>query len=312
MGEGAPRSIIIKRVKKTSHGGHRGGAWKIAYADFVTAMMAFFLLLWLLSAVPQENLEGLSDYFAPEALSESTSGSGGIVGGTVIAEEEGAGTASSSSSGASVVSDLPPTMAGSVGEDPAERALKQIEQQQFDEAAQQIQQAFEADEELKKFKNILKIDDTPEGMRISLVDQDGLAMFQSGGSAMQPHARKLMELVAKIVIPLSQQVSISGHTDSVPFTTPDGYSNWELSSDRANAARREFMKLGLAYERVSSVVGRAATEPLLPDDPAHASNRRLSITLLRGTGDQRPPEEEPLPGLNKIKQEQLEKTLQDI
>ena len=136
-------------------------------------------------------------------------------------------------------------------------------------------------------------------------------MFQSGGSNMQPHARKLMALVAKVVLSMPQQLSISGHTDSVPFTTSTGYSNWELSSDRANAARRELMNKGVPYERVSRVVGKAATEPLLPDNPTHASNRRLSITLLRGTGEPPEPEEEVLPGLNKVKQKQLEKTLRD-
>ncbi len=315
MAEGAPQSIIIKKVKKGGHGGHHGGAWKIAYADFVTAMMAFFLLLWLLNSVSQDTLEGVSNYFAPVSVSESTSGSGGVLGGQVLSEE-GAGTSSSYSS--TVTMDLPPPTAGSGGqesdaesvtEDAAKKALEAIEQQQFDEAKQEIQDAIEADESLEQLKHSLRIEDTPEGLRIQLVDQDGLPMFQSGGSGMREHTRKLMALVAKVVKTMPQQLSISGHTDSVPFSTPQGYSNWELSSDRANSARRELMNQGVPYDRVSRVVGKAATEPLLVDNPTHATNRRLSIVLLRGTGEPPPPEEEALPGLNSIKQKQLEETL---
>lgn len=320
MAEGAPQSIIIKKVKKGGRGGHHGGAWKIAYADFVTAMMAFFLLLWLLNAVSQDSLEGISNYFAPVSVSESTSGSGGVLGGQVLSEE-GAGTSSSSSS-SSVTLDLPPPSAGSGGEDQsssenvtedvAKKALEQLEQQQFDAAKEQIEQAIEADESLEQLKHSLKIEDTPEGLRIQLVDQDGLPMFQSGGSGMLSHTQKLMALVAKVVKTMPQQLSISGHTDSVPFTTPQGYSNWELSSDRANSARRALIDQGVPYDRVSRVIGKADTEPLLPDNPTHATNRRLSIVLLRGTGEPPPPEEEVLPGLNNIKQKQLEQTLKPV
>ncbi len=311
MANEAPQSIIIKKVKKAGHGGHHGGAWKIAYADFVTAMMAFFLLLWLLSAVSQESLEGISNYFAPISVSESTSGSGGVLGGTVISEIEGAGTATS---GDSVTMELPPTSAGSGGqssndssitEAAAKKAREQIEQQQFDGAEQALREAIDSDEELKDLKQILQIENTPEGMLIQLVDKDGLALFKSGGYVMEPHAVELMALVSRELNQLPHHLSISGHTDSVPFTTSTGYSNWELSADRANAARRELLKNGLPYERVDRVVGKAATEPLLPDTPTHPSNRRLSIVLLKGTGEPPAPEEEVLPGLNVIKQKQL-------
>ncbi|MBT4041666.1 MAG: flagellar motor protein MotB [Rhodospirillales bacterium] len=318
MAVGAPQSIIIKKVKKGGHAAHHGGAWKIAYADFVTAMMAFFLLLWLLNAVPQESLEGISNYFAPVSVSESTSGSGGVLGGKVMSEEE-AGISESSSS---VTMDLPPPSAGSGGddqasaediaEDAAREAMEALEQQQFDEAQQKIIQAIEADETLSQLKDSLKMDDTPEGLRIQLLDQDGLPMFQSGGATMLAHTRKVMALVAKVIKNMPQQISISGHTDSVPFSDDHGYSNWELSSDRANSARRELMDDGVPYERVSQVIGKASTEPLMEDNPTHPSNRRLSIVLLRGSAGPLDAEEEILPGLSDIKQKQLEDTLNSI
>ncbi|MEQ8664382.1 MAG: flagellar motor protein MotB [Rhodospirillales bacterium] len=306
-------TVIIKRVKKGGHGGHHGGAWKIAYADFVTAMMAFFLLLWLLNSVSQESLEGISNYFAPTAVSSSTSGSGQILGGKTISEE-GVGTSNSSSS--SVTMDLPPPRAGSggealqegdVSEDAAREALEQVEQQQFEEARTAIEQAIRSAADLQQLKDSLLIDDTPEGLRIQIVDQDGLAMFPSGGSRMFPHTKRLLQLVSKVVLSMPQQISISGHTDAVRFSNDRGYSNWELSSDRANAARRELMDNGVPYDRVSRVVGKAETEPLKKDDPNHASNRRLSIILLRGSADHAYKEqEEVLPGLRAAKERQLQ------
>lgn len=306
-------AVIIKRVKKGGHGGHHGGAWKIAYADFVTAMMAFFLLLWLLNSVSQESLEGISNYFAPTAVSLSTSGSGQILGGKTLSEE-GVGTSNSSSS--SVTMDLPPPRAGSggealqegdVSEDAAKEALEKIENEQFEKAREEIEQAITSTIELQQLKDSLLIDDTPEGLRIQIVDQDGLAMFPSGGARMFPHTKQLLHLVSKVVLSMPQKISISGHTDAVRFSNDRGYSNWELSSDRANAARRELVGYGVPYERVSRVVGKAETEPLKPDDPNDAANRRLSITLLRGTGETPYKEqEEVLPGLRAVKERQLQ------
>jgi len=299
-------SIIIKRVKKVQAGGH-GGAWKIAYADFVTAMMAFFLLLWLLNSVSQESLEGISNYFAPTAVSSSTSGSGQILGGKTLSEE-GVGTSNSSSS--SVTMDLPPPRAGSGGEamQEGDAAAEAAENEQFEQARKEIQEAIDSAVDLQQLRDSLLIDDTPEGLRIQIVDQDGLAMFPSGGSRMFPHTQRLLQLVSKVILSMPQQISISGHTDSVPFSNARGYSNWELSSDRANAARRELVANQVPYDRVSQVVGKAETEPLKPDDPTDSSNRRLSIILLRGTGDATPytPEEETLPGLRAVKQRQLQ------
>jgi len=326
MADAPLQPIIIKKVNK-GHGGHHGGAWKIAYADFVTAMMAFFLLLWLLNSVTQEQLEGISNYFAPVTASTSTSGSGDILGGKTITEE---GASESSTSRDAVTVDLPPPKAGSGGESDSDDAgesssndanateeqLKQLEEQQFDEAKEELEEMIASIPQMKQLAESLLIDNTPEGLRIQLIDQDGLAMFPSGGADMYLHTKKLIELVAQVIIDMPQKLSISGHTDGVPFVSDSGYSNWELSADRANSARREVQHFDIPEERISRVVGKAATEPLLPDDPNNASNRRLSIILLRGSADVPPaaaatpqPVEEVLPGLNEIKRQQLQGTV---
>lgn len=325
--EAGGQTIIIKKVNK-GHGGAHGGAWKIAYADFVTAMMAFFLLLWLLNSVTQEQLEGISNYFAPVSASTSTSGSGDILGGKTITEE---GASESSTSRDSVSVDLPPPKAGKGSQEnesdaesdsdsgsASEEAVKQAEEEQFEKAKEELEETIAGIPNMKRLEDSLMIDNTPEGLRIQLVDQDGLAMFPSGGAEMYLHTRRLLELVAKVIAKMPQQISVSGHTDAVPFVSDTGYSNWELSADRANSARRGLQQYQVPEERFSQVVGKAATEPLLPDDPKNSRNRRLSIILLRGTGEGNPAAEggrqidqgeEVLPGLRDIKRRQLDEQM---
>lgn len=284
--------IIIKKVYK-SGGGHGGGAWKIAYADFVTAMMAFFLLLWLLNSVTQEQLEGISNYFAPTTASTSSSGSGDVLSGKTIGEE---GVSETDASRPSVVVDLPPPKVGAAdiqdiqegdaSQQQLEELRKQKEEEQFERAEDELKQAIQGIPQLKQLTNSLLIDNTPEGLRIQIVDQEGLAMFPSGGSNMYLHTKKVLELVSQVIMEMPQDIAISGHTDAVKFVSDTGYSNWELSADRANNARRVLKDLGVPEDRVARVVGRADTEPLLPEDPKNARNRRLSIVLLRGTGEQ--------------------------
>ena len=292
--------IIIKKIKK-SGGGHGGGAWKIAYADFVTAMMAFFLLLWLLNSVTQQQLEGIANYFAPISTSASTSGSGGVLGGKTLGEP---GAMEQSASRPSVTVDLPPPKSGATNLETNQDAgatnqsqteiqkQKKIQQKkeekQFQDAKKSLDQAIQGIPQLNRLAKSLLIDDTPEGLRIQLVDQKGLAMFPSGGSDMYLHTRKVLELVAKVINQMPQKIAISGYTDSKKFVNDKGYSNWELSADRANNARRVLMELHVAENRVTRVVARAATDPLMPNDPTNARNRRLSIILLRGTGIKAP------------------------
>ena len=290
MAEGQP-VIIIKKVVKGGHG-HHGGAWKVAYADFVTAMMAFFLLLWLLNSVSQDQLEGISSYFAPISVSQSTSGSGGVLGGTAMAPD---GAMQSESTSSSVTMDLPPPKAGQglqenegdVSEDSAEKVLREKEEQQFEEAEKKIQEALKGLPELEQLAKGLKIDSTPEGLRVQIVDQEGLAMFPRGGAQMFEHTRKALGLVAKVIEKMPQDISITGHTDATKFAGGrTAYTNWELSADRANASRRVLIDVGLKPERLSRIVGAADKEPYDSENPANPSNRRIAIILLRGTGHQ--------------------------
>lgn len=313
MPVGPNTTIIVKKIKKGGHA-HHGGAWKVAYADFVTAMMAFFLLLWLLNAVTEEQLSGISDYFAPAAASRNKSGAGDILGGKVVSEE---GSMPNVTSRPNVTIDLPPPRAGKGGEDAggeetlaekksedtaeeppqteeetetealakveAEMAEKE-EQKQFDDAEAQLKQAMQELPELQQLSKSLVIDSTPEGLRIQIVDQEGLAMFPRGSARMFAHTEKLIAMVSKVIGTLPQDIAISGHTDATRYSPGAVYTNWELSSDRANASRRGLLALGLPPERIARVVGRAETEPYLADDPSNPRNRRISIVLLRGTG----------------------------
>jgi chemotaxis protein MotB len=314
------KAIIIKRIKKGGHGGHHGGAWKVAYADFVTAMMAFFLLLWLLNAVTEEQLTGIADYFAPSSVSKSSSGAGGMLGGETI----GKGSMSSQGTTPSFSLSLPPPTVGSGGDaltdakeggddgqgpglggDSASAQGKDVgspgqhdkaqaiseaqvmaanearEQQQFQQAQAALKQAINSIPELKKLANSLMVDNTPEGLRIQIVDQEGLAMFPSGSPDMFGHTRALLDMVGRVIKQLPEKVSIAGHTDSTPFAGQTSYGNWELSADRALATRRALMQSGVPADRVDRVVGKADTEPLDSKDAAAPRNRRITIVLLR-------------------------------
>ncbi|MBI4969095.1 MAG: flagellar motor protein MotB [Rhodospirillales bacterium] len=280
-------TIIIKRVKKGGHG-HHGGAWKVAYADFVTAMMAFFLLLWLLNAVTEEQLKGISNYFAPQTVSRTTSGAGGILGGQVMGE----GAMSSQTSSPSVSLALPPPVMGKSSDDKTqdkqglsdeefEEVQAEKEEQSFREAQRVIRQAIQSLPEIQALKDSLLLDNTPEGLRIQLIDNDRQAMFSSGSAELTGQARKLIELIGKVLIHMPQKIAISGHTDAVPFQRGANYGNWELSSDRALASRRALLDTGMPSDRVARVVGKADQEPLIKDDPRSQRNRRISIVLLR-------------------------------
>ena len=288
-GEG---TIIIK-----GRGGHHGGVWKVAYADFVTAMMAFFLLLWLLNVTTDEQKHGVADYFAPSAASKSTSGSGGLMGGTSMTTE---GARVGTSSPPTVTMEMTPPRQrkpaeedesegkGEAGEESGEMSDEEImqqmaerEQEEFEKAEDALREAMKDSPGLSDMAENLIIDNTPEGLRIQLVDAENTSMFPSGGSKMQENLNKILEKVADIVHRLPNQIAISGHTDSVPFRRSDGYSNWELSSERANASRRALVGFGVPISRIASVTGKADTDPLVPEDPTLPTNRRISIVLLR-------------------------------
>ena len=210
-------TIIVRRPKRAAHA-HHGGAWKVAYADFVTAMMAFFLLLWLLNAVSKEQLEGISDYFAPISTQSSTSGGGGLLAGKAVATKGVFNAEASRSSSAR--RELIPS--SEMSEEEIDELLRAREEEQFRDAEHQLRQALAESPELQGLTKSLLIDNTPEGLRIQIIDQEGLAMFPRGEAEMYPHTRSALELVAKVVQKMPQDLDISGHTDSTLYLTDKG------------------------------------------------------------------------------------------
>lgn len=285
--------VVIKKVKKGGGHGHHGGAWKVAYADFVTAMMAFFLMMWLINNTEPEQREGIADYFAPASVSRTTSGSGGVLGGTAFGDEGARG-----SGAASVVDRLAPRPAETrereqqtteteasasqpeVTVDAVANALARREAAEFASAEQSLRQALMSLPELAELSRHVLIEETPEGLRIQLIDEEGRPMFAPGQIEPNERARVLLRAVGEIAQTLPNRITISGHTDASPAPS-SGPSNWELSSARANSALNVLLETGIPNHRIAEVRGKAGAEPLFPDDPYLPGNRRLSITLLR-------------------------------
>lgn len=296
MADNAP--IIIKKIKKGGHA-HHGGAWKVAYADFVTAMMAFFLLLWLLNATTEEQRRGIADYFTPQAVSKSSSGAGGLLGGQSVSAP---GAMQSRTSVPSVSVSLRPTSGASDGnaeedvggrnkkdgsgftDSELEEEVVRREQARFNKAEAELRQALEGSPELKELKKHLIVDQTPEGLRIQIIDQKGRSMFPSGSAKMLGRTSILLKKISSVVKAMPNKIAVSGHTDSTPFRGRNGYGNWELSASRANASRRELIATGLPTERIAKVVGQADRLHLVKNDPKSPRNRRISIVLLREAG----------------------------
>lgn len=279
--------IIVKRVIKKAHEHHHGGAWKVAYADFTTAMMAFFMLLWLLNVATKDTLTGLADYFTPTtATVESTSGSGNVLSGTAPVEDG----SQSSGSVAIAVEPTPPARPDSSDSDAEatptkpdqfESTINEIEDARLNRAAAQIMLAIQDSPELREHEDQLVIDQTPEGMRIQIIDKDRRAMFREGTPDLYNYAVDLIESVGGVVEDLPNRIAVLGHTDASQVDGPDEYSNWELSADRANAARRVLGDSGVTTDRFSEVTGKADTEPMYPDNPMRPENRRITIMVLR-------------------------------
>jgi chemotaxis protein MotB len=305
MAKQTNQPLIIKKVKgHASHAPH-GGAWKVAYADFVTAMMAFFLLLWLLNVTTDIQKRGIADYFQPTVASKSTSGAGGVLGGIALGPP-GAQQATTVPPSLTLSqpmlrdlsgsdddnqdagpADAPDTARGNtepvkkLSEAELERQLAEREERRFAAAEFALRQAVDQLPELKGLAQNLIVDRTPEGLRIQLVDQDKSPMFAIGSAEPLDSAKKLIAVVTQVVQRLPNKVSISGHTDATAYAFGRKYGNWELSADRANASRREFIGDGLSAERIARVVGLADEDPLVPDEPTSPRNRRISIVLLR-------------------------------
>jgi chemotaxis protein MotB len=288
--------VIIKRAKKGGHAAHHGGAWKVAYADFVTAMMAFFLLLWLLNATTEVQKQGISDYFSPATVSQSSGGAGGLLGGRAISSpgamitrvaipaqslilEPTTGTTEGSAEEEGGVSDGAET--SEEAENKARKPKKKEEELRLKKMGKELLKSIKDDPELMGMEEQVMIDLTRDGLRIQIVDKAGRAMFPSASARMHDRTRRLMAQVAKSLRSQPNKVVIAGHTDSKPFRGGNRrYGNWELSADRANAARRALVGDGVANDRIARVTGRADNDPLVPEDPESARNRRISIMLL--------------------------------
>ncbi|MFO1068633.1 MAG: flagellar motor protein MotB [Geminicoccaceae bacterium] len=304
QGKGGAAPTIIRRVVEEGGHGHHGGAWKVAYADFVTAMMAFFLMLWLLSTSTEDTLKGLAEYFSDSSANDGPPGGvGGVLNGISVLPAEPIFDQPSSVPTAtdpalpSLERHVPEAedaellrrpdhadgMAGAAaaaaaGDDPGAEARAQREQAGFDAARAAILRGLERAPELRAFADNLVIEDTPEGLRIQIIDREGVPMFPSGSDRMYPHTQELLAVVSRAVRSLPNPVSIRGHTDARPFARGT-YDNWRLSSDRANATREAMLAAGLPADRVAEVIGKADAEPLFPADPADPRNRRISVVL---------------------------------
>ncbi len=275
------RPIVLKRIKKVA-GGHHGGAWKIAYADFVTAMMAFFLLMWLLGSTASGDLKGIADYFQNPLK---------------IASQGGAGTGDSSSVLKGGGKDLTRTAGQVKGgeteaksktvnlkETNAELARKEFEEREkvmLTDLKQSIEKLIESNPALKQFKSQLLIDITSEGLRIQIVDEQNRPMFDTSSAELKPYTRVILREIGKALNAAPNKLSLSGHTDAAQYGGGDkGFSNWELSANRANASRRELILGGMDEHKVLRVVGLASTLLFDKNDPLGSINRRISIVVL--------------------------------
>lgn len=293
MSDDTQQPIVVKRIKKGG-GGHHGGAWKIAYADFVTAMMAFFLLMWLLGSTAQGDLEGIADYFQnPLKLAmqggEGTGDSSSIIkgGGEDLSRKVGQVRRGDTPSTRAINLDAAPARVKSEAEMAAQAIAERRERARLIDLKGKLEAVIEANPSLRQFKNQLLIDIVSEGLRIQLVDAQNRPMFTSASADLRPYTRELLREIAAALNDVDNRVSMSGHTDSAQYAGGErGFSNWELSSNRANAARRELVAGGLEAGKMLRVVGLADTAHLNPDDPLDPANRRISIVVLNRAAEE--------------------------
>ena len=271
-----PRPILVKRIKKVN-GEHHAAAWKIAYADFVTAMMAFFLLMWLLGSTTKADLNGIADYFKTPLKVALAGGSGSGDSSSVI---KGGGTDLTRTVGQRKEGELP-TEKKVVNIKAAEADLERVEKMRLSALKGRLEAALDANAALKPFRNQIKIELTPEGLRIQVVDEQNRPMFDSGSAVLKDYMRDILREIAKVLNDVPNRIQLSGHTDAKPYAGGErGYSNWELSADRANASRRELIAGGIDDGKILRVVGLGSAVQLDRNDAFNPINRRISITVL--------------------------------
>ncbi len=276
--------IVIKRIKKGGHGGHHGGAWKIAYADFVTAMMAFFLLMWLLGSTTKGDLQGISDYFRTPLKVALQGGSGSGDSSSLL---KGGGTNLTRSVGQVKQGDIE-----------AERKTINLQALKADQKAREREQllmlkgglesVISANVKFSEYKSQIQLDLMQDGLRIQIVDEQNRPMFDSGRASVKDYMRDILREIGRVLNEVPNKVTLSGHTDASPYGSGErGYSNWELSADRANASRRELIAGGMAESKVLRVVGLAASLPFDAAHPLDPVNRRISIVVMNKDAEEK-------------------------
>jgi len=280
MATNEKRPIVIKRIKKVA-GGHHGGAWKIAYADFVTAMMAFFLLMWLLGSTTKGDLKGIADYFNTPLKVAMFGGSGTGDSSSII---KGGGKDLTRSAGQVKEGELPSekkiiNIKAATEELIRQEKIKELEK--LKELKKNIEKAISSNSKLKQFQNQILLDITTEGLRIQIVDEKNRPMFRIGRAELEPYTKEILHEIGKMLNQMPNKVSLSGHTDATPYSSDrKGFSNWDLSADRANASRRELITGGMEEEKVVRVVGLSSAVLFDKVNPFNPVNRRISIIVM--------------------------------
>ncbi|MES2337028.1 MAG: flagellar motor protein MotB [Pseudomonadota bacterium] len=284
-----PKIIIVKKIIDGGHGGHHGGAWKVAYADFVTAMMAFFLLLWILGATTEKQRKSIADYFTPTLveLKDNSAGSNGMFGGSSITDKDNYPHKAQQTGTRTLT--VPTGATGGNREGSGEKGSMRNTMQAEDKAnfaklKRQVEAQIQASSKLAKLGKHVRFIMTRDGMRIDLIDDADYSMFALGTTALVPEASSLVALVGDAIRNTGNPIMIRGHTDSLPFGDPRAMNNWMLSSGRAEATRRRLSLAGVPEARFERIEGVADREPMVEKDPSDARNRRVAITLLYRRG----------------------------
>ena len=291
-------TITIKKIMDDGHGGAHGGAWKIALADMMTAMMAFFLLMWLLGASNADQRKSVADYFKPTSQSNVTmgklAGSDGMLGGSSVIDTDGfpfqakqtnmLNMVTPRSQGGPTENDPSPQGADSKESgqdgDPGKKGKEAADQANFDKMEKEIKEAMAKNPKLDNLKDQVQFARDKDGLRIEIIDKADFAMFGLGSTNMTPRAQALLAEVGKTLASLPNKVAIRGHTDSVKFANTDGKNNWALSAERAEETRKIIEKKGIPDSRFAKIDGVADTAPYNPNDPKDPRNRRISITVM--------------------------------